>query len=106
MYLLLNAHTQVRAIHCIILAAFFAKATVNKNFLRAPLVPFGNNDPYQLSLFPRPPPPQRTQGTIRHRDLWEPILSITETLGEEVKWPSHIRIPWNTRADHLADVGR
>ena len=49
------------------------------------------------------------QGPIKHRDLWEPILSITETLGEEVKWlhtPSHIGIPGNTRADHLANVGR
>ena len=50
-----------------------------------------------------------TKGPMQHRDLWEQILTITERLGELVKWlhtPLHIEIPRNSRADHLADVGR
>ena len=46
---------------------------------------------------------------MKHRDLWEEILTVTEALGDEVKWlhtPSHVDISGNTRADHLADVGR
>ena len=37
------------------------------------------------------------------------ILTLTEKWRDQVKWfhtPSHIDIPDNTRADHLADVGR
>ena len=45
------------------------------------------------------------QGPIQHRDMWEQLLRATEALGEEIT-PSHIDIPGNTRADHLADVGR
>ena len=49
------------------------------------------------------------KGPVQHRDLWEQILNTTERLGEQVIWlhtPSHIDIPGNSRADHLADVGR
>ena len=49
------------------------------------------------------------KGPIRHRDLWESLLRLTEEYGAHVKWPhapSHIETPGNTRADHLADVGR
>ena len=49
------------------------------------------------------------KGPIQHRDLWEALLGLTEAAGTQVKWlhtPSHIDIPGNTRADHLADVGR
>ena len=48
-------------------------------------------------------------GPVLHRDLWEEILQLTERLGDEVKWLhtlSHIDTPGNSRADHLADVGR
>ena len=46
------------------------------------------------------------KGPIQHSDLWEVLLSLTKAAGCQVKWlhtPSHID---NTRADHLADVGR
>ena len=44
------------------------------------------------------------KGPVQHRDLWEQLLSLTESLGKHVKWlhtPSHIEIPGNARADHL-----
>ena len=49
------------------------------------------------------------KGPIQHKDLWDTLLTLTEAAGPLVKWlhtPSHIDIPGNTRADHLADVGR
>ena len=49
------------------------------------------------------------KGPVQHRDLWKPLLQRTEQLGKHVKWPhtpSRTEIPGNTRADHLADVGR
>ena len=50
-----------------------------------------------------------TSGSVKHVDLWELILELTDRLRDEVKWlhvPSHIGIKGNGRADHLADVGR
>ena len=49
------------------------------------------------------------KGPVQHKDLWEQLLCLIESLGTHVKWlhtPSHIEIPGNSRADHLADVGR
>ena len=45
---------------------------------------------------------------VQHR-VWELLLCLTEQLAKQVKWihtSSHIKIPGNTRADHVADVGR
>ena len=48
-------------------------------------------------------------GPVSHVDLWTQVLDLIESAHSPTHWmhiPSHIGIKGNTRADHLADVGR